>query len=298
MPKVLSMKTAKTIEEQICILKKRNMIIDYEEKAKETLLDIGYYRLGFYSFPFEKSFPALQNRDHLFNPGTSFSDIVELYYFDMDLRNLLSYYLSRIEISFRTYLSYTASILYKTKPLWFVDSECVKHGYISSFNKIYQEIQKSAIIKRHHSKYPSDTFAPSWKTLEFMTFGNIQKLYENLNDSDLRSNIAYRFGCRNEHVFINYLETLRILRNSCAHGSCIYNLKLAKGIKSGPAGIFQSSDRHNLFGALEILKFMIGKVSLNRQNDLTINLSSLINAPRSRTIDSVIEECSGIQIVR
>ncbi len=42
------MKTAKTIEEQIIILKGRNMIIDSEEKAKDTLLDIGYYRLGFY----------------------------------------------------------------------------------------------------------------------------------------------------------------------------------------------------------------------------------------------------------
>ncbi len=215
------MKTAKTIEEQIIILKGRNMIIDSEEKAKDTLLDIGYYRLGFYSFPFEKNFPKLKNRDHIFKEGTSFSYIVELYYFDMDLRNLLSYYLSRIEITFRTYLSYMASIRYRTNPLWFVDSECVKHEYVSSFSRAYQEIRKSAVIKRHHSKYPLDTYAPSWKTLEFMTFGNIQKLYENLHNDNLRSEIAHRFGCRNEYIFINYLEntqnTKKLLRTRCLH---------------------------------------------------------------------------------
>ena len=51
------MKRATTIEEQIILLKDRGMTIEDEEKAKEILLDIGYYRLGFYWFPFEKTYP-------------------------------------------------------------------------------------------------------------------------------------------------------------------------------------------------------------------------------------------------
>ena len=46
------MKKAYTIEEQIARLKSNGMIFDNEEKAKEILLDVGYYRLGFYSFPY------------------------------------------------------------------------------------------------------------------------------------------------------------------------------------------------------------------------------------------------------
>lgn len=42
------MKKATTIEEQIVLLKQRGMQIPDEEKAREILLDIGYYRLGFY----------------------------------------------------------------------------------------------------------------------------------------------------------------------------------------------------------------------------------------------------------
>ena len=46
---------ATTVEQQITQLKKRGMLMDLgEDKAKEILLDIGYYRFGFYGNPFEK----------------------------------------------------------------------------------------------------------------------------------------------------------------------------------------------------------------------------------------------------
>ena len=47
------MKTAKTIDEQIEILRSHGIIVKDECKAKEILHDIGYYRLGFYFFPFD-----------------------------------------------------------------------------------------------------------------------------------------------------------------------------------------------------------------------------------------------------
>ena len=47
------MKKAYTIDQQIARLKANGMAFDDEEKAKEILLDVGYYRLGFYSFPYE-----------------------------------------------------------------------------------------------------------------------------------------------------------------------------------------------------------------------------------------------------
>lgn len=51
-------KSATTIEQQLDLLKSRGLSIFDIEKAKEILLDIGYYRLGFYLFPFEKSYPT------------------------------------------------------------------------------------------------------------------------------------------------------------------------------------------------------------------------------------------------
>ena len=56
------MKKAYTIDQQIARLKSNGMVFDDEEKAKEILLDVGYYRLGFYSFPYEIRFPRLERK--------------------------------------------------------------------------------------------------------------------------------------------------------------------------------------------------------------------------------------------
>lgn len=70
------MKQATTIEEQIQLLKSRGVIITDENKAKEVLMDIGYYRLGFYLFPFEKAYPKLKKRTHEYKEGTTLQGAV------------------------------------------------------------------------------------------------------------------------------------------------------------------------------------------------------------------------------
>ena len=42
-----------TVEEQIITLKTRGLVIENEDKAKEILKDIGYYRLRFYWYYFQ-----------------------------------------------------------------------------------------------------------------------------------------------------------------------------------------------------------------------------------------------------
>ena len=66
------MKIASTVDQQITLLRQRGMLIEDEEKAKEILLDVGYYRLGFYWFPFEVTYPELRRRTHQFVGGLLF----------------------------------------------------------------------------------------------------------------------------------------------------------------------------------------------------------------------------------
>lgn len=55
-----------TLDEQIDLLRSRGMIITDVEKAKEVLFDVGYFRMGFYWFPFEQSYPEKHHRTHVF----------------------------------------------------------------------------------------------------------------------------------------------------------------------------------------------------------------------------------------
>ena len=88
------------------------MEFDNEEKAKEILLDIGYYRLGFYSFPFETTFPRINNRDHKLKKGTTFKSVYDLYEFDTKLRRILLNALDRIEVIYalKSYIPYQTII--------------------------------------------------------------------------------------------------------------------------------------------------------------------------------------------
>ncbi len=298
------MKQAKTIDEQIDILKERGLIIHDKEKAKEQLLDIGYYRLGFYLFPLEETYPNIRNRSHKYKENASFCHAISLYYFDNDLRTLLSYYLNRIEVSFRTYITYTVSNHYKSNPTWFIDPKCVKQQYIDEFNaKVYNTLRGGGnnpngnpIIMRHHNNYINDRYAPAWKTLEFMTLGSIIKLYHSIKNNKLKDDISNHFGCRNKKVFNNYIETIRLLRNACAHGTCIYNIKLPLGIANGPAGKFIDDDRHNINGIIKIVHFIIGTISKNRQNDLSNRINTLLNNDNNKHIINTIKEITNLSI--
>ncbi len=147
------MKRALNIEEQIELLKNRGVLFDDVEKAKEILLDIGYYRLGFYSFPFEKSFPSKKNRTHNFKANTTFKSIYDLYLFDTKLRRILLNALDRIEVNLRSYITYYVSNYYNNSPTWFVDKNIVDSNFIKTFGgNVYNKLLENTVIKRHHEK--------------------------------------------------------------------------------------------------------------------------------------------------
>ncbi|WP_158841591.1 Abi family protein [Polaribacter sp. L3A8] len=125
---------ATTINEQVEKLKYRGLVFDSGiEKVKEVLLDIGYYRLGFYWSPLEI------DKDHNFKPGTKFSDVLALYYLDVDLKNILVRILNRIEINFKTQLIYFASNQYHKDSIWFTNNKIVKNSFVEGFYNFYNK---------------------------------------------------------------------------------------------------------------------------------------------------------------
>lgn len=269
-------KLATTIDKQLDLLKSRGLTIINENKAREILLDIGYYRLGFYLFPFEKTYPNLRNRTHEYIGGAAFEDAVNLYYFDFDLRLMLMRFLNRIEIAFRTTLIYNLSNKYDSNPIWFVSPGIVNRSYAREFeNKIYtSDFKRNPIIHRHHLKNPNDRFAPAWKTLEFMTFGAVLKLYEQLKEPKDKIFVANKFGIRQVVTFESYMHTVRQVRNVCAHGLLLYDLCLTRRINRGPAHQ-TPQESGNIIGALRVIKYIMEQISTNRAAELSASIKSL-----------------------
>ena len=271
-------KSATTIEKQLEILESRGLTILDKDKAKEILLDVGYYRLGFYLFPFEKSYPSLSHRTHKYVDGSTIEDAVRLYYFDFDLRLMLMRYLNRIEIAFRTAMIYTLSNKYDSDTVWFVNPTIVSRNYAENFGrKVYtSDFKRNPVITRHHQKHPGDTYAPAWKTLEFMTFGAVMKLYEQLKDPTDKIKIAHQFGIRQVVTFESYMHTIRNVRNACAHGSLLYDLKLPTRIRRGPA-CSSVEESGNIIGALRVVRYIMEQISVNRADDMRSAIYTLYN---------------------
>lgn len=275
-------KIATTVEEQIDILLERGMIIDDREKAREVLLDIGYYKLGFYCTPFEKDYPKHleTDRQHLYKDGSNFKKVVDLYYFDCTLRDILGVILHRIERNFKTKVCYYASVAHRSNPIWFVDEKHVSKKYARKFpEEVYPKLLKmqgALALKLHHKKYINDKYAPAWKTLEFMTFGAVVKLYESIVDENIKTEIAQSFGVNDISVFLNYIKTMKDLRNLCAHSSVLFDATLPHPIGKGPAKGLNKNNNYNTLGAIRVAIYMLHQISSNRANELELKLSDLI----------------------
>lgn len=214
-------KPFKTLNEQIEILQKeRNLIIDNPLEAHECLSELNYYRLSGYSLTMRKN--------DLFYKGSKFSDIMQIYNFDKELKLHILKYLEDIEISLRAHIAYElgkqdvdpdSSISY-LQP----------HNYISEshFRQFSEEISSEignskdeAFVKHHKRKY--NGVLPVWAMVETLSFGKISTLFASLNVG-LKKQICATYYQSIRYTSVeNLFEGLVVLRNICAHHSRLYN---------------------------------------------------------------------------
>lgn len=212
------------------------------------------------------------------------------------MRNLLLKYIYRIEINFRTYLIYTVSNRYLSSPTWFVDNSVVRHEYVKKIDDfVYNDKFKDVeVIKCHHQHHINDKYAPAWKIIEYMTFGAIIRLYKNLGDDSLKREIAKYYNYQSTTAFENNLETILLIRNSCAHSNILFDIKTPKSIKNGPAGII-GENKNNLAGAIKVIEYMLKRVSSNRADDMMKRLNSiLLSDEKLIKVKEIIQNCSGL----
>ncbi|WP_299326232.1 Abi family protein [uncultured Maribacter sp.] len=279
-------KKATTVEEQITTLKKRGMLFDCgEEKAKEILLDIGYYRLGFYWFPFEI------DKDHNFAEGTIFSNVINLYYLDVDLRNILLKYLKRIEVNFRTKLIYYVSNKYKEDPIWYSNPKIMARWFITDLDKkLYTSKfkEENKQIKLHHLKYRNHIYAPTWKTFEFLTFGAIVTIFNAVKDEDLKKDISKIYGLNNLNTFKNFIHSIKFIRNICAHAGVVFDLNFPQGIYKIPRTRFNNNNNQSLDAGIKTMSFILQNISLDRKNDMNKEISDLFAEYKNNEIIKAI----------
>ena len=77
-----------------------------------------------------------------------------------------------------------------------------------------------------------------------MTLGSNIALYKSLLDLEDKKDISKHFGITYTNIFENYLDVVRCVRNTCAHGGLLYDMALYPLIRRGPANV-SGSERKN-----------------------------------------------------
>jgi abortive infection bacteriophage resistance protein len=232
MSKKVYNKTPLSFQEQLTLLENRGLTINDKTKALAYLQEISYYRLSAYFLPYQ------QIKD-TFNAGITFSQIIDTYTFDRELRLLIFDCIERIEVAIRTQMIYNMAMHYNDSH-WqdnrslFIAPYYNKIGNLVDPYTDFQSIISKAktartpevFIKHYTNNYHSPSNPPSWMCLELLTVGELSHLYSGLKYNSDKKRIADFFDVHHT-VFTSWLHTLTYVRNICAHHSRLWNRDLA-----------------------------------------------------------------------
>lgn len=224
---VQPVKPSKTFQQQLEILKSRNLIIDDEKKALGYLQTIGYYRLSGYFYPFRVLFN--HRRLDVFLPNSHFQDVKDLYMFDKKLRQLALDALERIEVAMRIQIVYQLS---KRSTTAHMDASNFDPSFDyttwrDNYDKVVQrESTKNEFVKHNLQAYG---VLPIWVACEVWDFGAMSKMYQGMISHD-KEKIAHYFNFAGAKQLESMLRAFNFIRNISAHYSRLWNREMVSKV--------------------------------------------------------------------
>ncbi|ANU50329.2 abortive phage resistance protein [Enterocloster clostridioformis] len=268
-----------TFSQQVESLKNEKHIeISDSQYAEKVLQRIGYFSLmgGYkqlFRIPFTKKY----------RPGTTFDEIVTLYQFDADLRELFLKYLLQIERHIGNLMAY-----------YFIEAHGIsQEEYMNPNNYDNISRNRSAInglikklygavtsteheyVNYHRTQYGN---IPLWITTSVLTFGSLSKMYNVLPQS-LRSKVCRHFPAVNQRQLERYLSVLTKYRNVCAHSERLFTYKTVDQILDTPLHAkldIQKKGNQYIYGKQDLFAVVIAFRYLLPKEDFTNFKRSLV----------------------
>lgn len=170
-------------------------------------------------------YPFKDLRTDEFVNDITFEEIIDLYFFDKELRLLIFDAIETIEVTFRTQLIFFPSM--EKGAFWFEDKTNFKdeNRWLEHIKELDEKVDHSdeTFIKHFFSKYDDKT-PPAWMAFEVLSFGLLSKFYQNIKDSlKFKKTISIHFGISQPVVLQSWMRSTNYVRNICAHHSRLWN---------------------------------------------------------------------------
>ncbi|MGX7111549.1 Abi family protein [Gemella cuniculi] len=264
-----------TIEEQIDLLKSRNLKFKNEEKAKLLLIKNNYYNLiNNYS-------KFLYTSDNIYFDDVYFEDIVIIHYFDKELKILLFSYLIETEKILKSILTYEYAKEYQENYAFLKSKNYDRKKQSQAFNIIsdfsniisfHSNTKKNKgknAIKHYINNYSN---IPIWVLTNFLTLGQVTYFYNTLTPkfkykvvrNHINPNLTNVTGKKikiETEIFEAILQNIRQLRNVVAHNNRLVYFKCKNNIKyiDGLHDTDKRASRQSVYSVIVSLKCFLDK---------------------------------------
>lgn len=271
-------KTFKTIDEQIEILKSKGLTIDDYFYTKDVLLRENYFFISGYRHLFLKS-----AKDRMFLPGTEFKELYAMFNFDRQIRNIFFKNLLIVENNAKSIFSYQLSRKYGIKeksylnPANFDRSNDKARQVNDLLKKIKRQIRINGGQHTATMHYMNNYgYVPFWVVVKVLSFGLISELFTILKYEDQKE-IAEIYGVSVSSLLV-YLPILANFRNLCAHEDIMYNHKTQRVIEDTKYHAYlhiDKTDGEYIYGKDDLFALVIILKQLLREEDFTLLINEL-----------------------
>lgn len=244
-------KTFKERTELLTQLEDRGLSISDPDAALNFLTRVGYFRSGAYRYVFRELLPPEQvdarlrqyRRDE-YIPGATMDHVMTLESFDAKLARVCLEGLLDFEVRLRAAIAHTLAAKHVSAHMS-VDSldaqSCAQPaGSLTKFDAwvetcreaVHSGAEDEDFIRHHVLKYPQQP-VPIWAVTEVLSFGKLPFLFDLMQAQDARE-VARMFGFAHPRPFGAVLRMMVDLRNTCAHGSRLFNRAFKRPLSLKP----------------------------------------------------------------
>ena len=270
-------KTYSSPAQLTALVQSRGLHVEDIARTENYLRHIGYYRFSAYLYPLL----ATPKENHVFKPGSTFNQALDMYRFDRHLRLLMFNEIEKIEVAVRSAIVNITS-RETGNPFWMTDSACFYDA--KTFDKtkllIDAELAKSRedFIEHFRNTY-SDSYPPAWMLAEILPLGILTRIYDNIKSNQIRKKIAQEFSL-GVPVFNSWMTIITVARNNCGHHARVWNRTFALQVltqrRMTQPWISISVNQRKAYFSLCIIKYCLNIISPN--NDMKAKIDALLSA--------------------
>ena len=155
----------------------------------------------------------------------TFDDLVDIFYKDRELRNIMFSIIDVIETHLKTI---SAELLTKKDPFFYKNTpeSYFEESYIKPITEIIETSIRKNIINSteehiaYYKKYAEFPYIPFWSLIKYLSLGEVYTLYSGLNPF-LQASICKNYKM-NTKTFAAWLKDLSLVRNLCAHNQRLW----------------------------------------------------------------------------